>query len=41
MDHLTYTFFVSDQGFATLNVNSTNRQSISFYGSIEAARNEN
>jgi len=37
MDHLTYTFFVSEQGSATLNVNSTNRQSISFYGSIEEA----
>lgn len=41
MDHLTYTFFVSEQGYATLNVNSTNRQSISFYGTIEAVRNDN
>jgi hypothetical protein len=40
MDHLTYTFFISDQGYATLNVNSTNRQSISFYGSIEAASDD-
>jgi hypothetical protein len=40
MDHLTYTFFVSEQGHATLNVNSTNRQSISFYGTIDAARDQ-
>jgi hypothetical protein len=40
MDHLTYTFFVSEQGYATLNVNSTNRQSISFYGTVEKARED-
>jgi hypothetical protein len=35
MDLLNYTFFISHLGFATLNVTSTNRQAISYYGRIE------
>jgi hypothetical protein len=36
MDYLSYTFHISELGYATLNVTSTNRQAISYYGSIEA-----
>jgi hypothetical protein len=36
MDYLTYNFQISELGYATLNVTSTNRQAISFYGHIEA-----
>lgn len=36
MDYLTYNFHISELGYATLNVTSTNRQAISFYGRIEA-----
>lgn len=36
MDYLTYSFQISDLGYATLNVTSTNRQAISFYGQITA-----
>ena len=35
MDYLTYNFQISELGFATLNITSTNRQAISFYGRIE------
>lgn len=34
-DHINFTFQISDLGFATLNVTSTNRQFISFYGTID------
>lgn len=36
MDYLTFNFQVSELGFATLNITSTNRQAMSFYGRIEA-----
>lgn len=36
MDYLTYSFHISEIGYATLHVTSTNRQAISFYGHIEA-----
>jgi hypothetical protein len=36
MDYLSYNFHISELGYATLNVTSTNRQAISYYGSIEA-----
>lgn len=36
MDNLTFNFQISELGYATLNVTSTNRQAISFYGHIEA-----
>lgn len=35
MDHLNYTFHISEVGYATLHVTSTNRQSITYYGTIE------
>jgi hypothetical protein len=35
MDFLSFTFKISEPGFATLNVISTNRQAISYYGYIE------
>ncbi|SHE47095.1 protein of unknown function [Mariniphaga anaerophila] len=38
MDYITYTLRVSELGYATLNVTSTNRQAISYYGRIEAPR---
>lgn len=41
MDHLTYAFFVSETGTATLNITSTNRQSISFNGRVEAPGDRN
>lgn len=34
-DYLNYNFHISELGFASLNVTSTNRQSISFTGRIE------
>ena len=34
-DLLYYSFHISELGYATLNVTSTNRQSISFYGTID------
>lgn len=34
-DHINFNFQISDLGFATLNVTSTNRQFISFYGIID------
>jgi len=40
MDNLNYTFHISDLGYATLNVISTNRQAISYYGRIEAPEEE-
>ena len=41
MDHINYTFHISELGFATLHVTSTNRQSISYYGTInEIEKNE-
>ena len=36
MDFLNFTFHISEPGYATLNVISTNRQAISYYGYIEA-----
>jgi hypothetical protein len=39
-DHLDYTFNISVNGSTTLNVNSTNRQSISFFGAIEEKEKE-
>jgi len=33
-DRLEYTFHIGETGSATLNVNSTNRQQISFYGDL-------
>ena len=36
MDHLNFNFNISAPGYATLNIISTNRQAISYYGSIEA-----
>ncbi len=35
MDYITYSMHVSEMGYATLNVTSTNRQAISYYGRIE------
>ncbi|HKL33657.1 MAG TPA: DUF4251 domain-containing protein [Tangfeifania sp.] len=40
MDNLNYTFHISELGYATLNVISTNRQAISYYGRIEAPEEE-
>ncbi len=34
-DLITYNFSISENGYATLNVTSTKRRSISFYGTIE------
>lgn len=34
-DQITYYFSISENGYATLNVTSTKRRSISFYGRIE------
>ncbi|MFW5755947.1 MAG: DUF4251 domain-containing protein [Tangfeifania sp.] len=39
-DNLNYTFHISNLGYATLNVISTNRQGISYYGRIEAPDEE-
>lgn len=35
MDHLNYTFHISEMGYATLHVSSTHRQSISYYGNVD------
>ena len=35
MDHLNYTFHISEMGYATLHVSSTHRQSITYYGNID------
>ena len=35
MDNIKYTFNVSETGYANLTVISTNRQSISYYGTVE------
>ncbi len=40
IDHLNYTFHISKLGFATLHVTSTNRQSISYYGTIDEIEKE-
>ena len=40
MDRLNYNFHISELGYATLNVISTNRQAISYYGRIEAIEKE-
>jgi hypothetical protein len=40
MDLLSYTFFISRLGYATLNVTSTNRQAISYYGRLETPETE-
>lgn len=40
MDHLNYTFRVSELGNATLHVSSTNRQSITYYGEITEIQEE-
>jgi hypothetical protein len=37
MDYLTYTFRVSESGYASLTVTSTNRQTISYTGVVEPA----
>jgi hypothetical protein len=35
MDYITYSFHISELGYSTLNVTSTSRQAISYYGRIE------
>ena len=40
MDNLNYSFHISDVGFATLHVTSTNRQSITYYGTIQEISKE-
>lgn len=40
MDYITYSLFISEMGYATLNVTSTNRQAISYYGRIEKPEKE-
>ncbi|MGC9355837.1 MAG: DUF4251 domain-containing protein [Mariniphaga sp.] len=35
MDYITYSFHLSELGYSTLNVTSTNRQAISYYGRME------
>jgi hypothetical protein len=35
IDYITYSFHISELGYSTLNVTSTNRQAISYYGSIQ------
>ncbi len=35
MDYISFMFQISELGYATLNITSTNRQAISFYGKIE------
>jgi hypothetical protein len=40
MDHISFSFKISELGYATLNVISTNRQAISFYGRIEPPEDE-
>ena len=40
MDRINYNFHISELGYATLHVISTNRQAISYYGRIEDVKNE-
>lgn len=40
MDNLSYSFHISELGYATLNVISTNRQAISYYGRIDSLEEE-
>lgn len=40
MDYITYSLYVSEMGYATLNVTSTNRQAISYYGRLEKPESE-
>jgi len=40
MDYITYSFHISQLGYSTLNVTSTNRQAISYYGRIEKPERE-
>ena len=40
IDYITYSFHISELGYSTLNVTSTNRQAISFYGRIEIPEKE-
>jgi|SRR5690606_30475884 hypothetical protein len=40
MDFITYSLFVSEMGYSTLNATSTNRQAISYYGRIEKPEEE-
>jgi len=35
MDQVNFSFHISELGYTTLNVNSTNRQAISYYGMID------
>jgi hypothetical protein len=35
-DHISFIFNISEPGYATLNIISTNRQVMSYYGSIKA-----
>ena len=35
MDYISYMFHISELGYATLSITSTNRQAISFYGRVE------
>ena len=35
MDVVNFTFHISELGYTTLNVNSTHRQAISYYGMID------
>lgn len=39
-DYLNFTFHISSTGSASLSISSTNRESISFYGDIEADEDE-
>lgn len=41
MDNLNFNFHISELGYATLNVISTNRQAISYYGRIDSIEEEN
>ncbi|MDD4107884.1 MAG: DUF4251 domain-containing protein, partial [Prolixibacteraceae bacterium] len=38
MDYLNFTFHISKPGYATLNIISTNRQAISYYGYLETPK---
>lgn len=40
MDFISFTFRISELGYTTLNVTSTNRQAISYYGRIEKPESE-
>jgi len=39
-DNVVFTFHITELGYATLNINSTNRQSISYYGYMEKKETE-